>query len=254
MGLRATCELPIYIAGLSPKMLRLAGEVADGVMLWLCNPEYIRDVVVPEVTAGRERAGKGLEGFDIVAAVPAAVTDDRAARLRDHARRPDHLLEPAVLPRDDRALGLRRRHRAFDAGMEAGDPDKARTAISDGFLEDLTAIGPPDEVRAGVERYREAGATSPCIGPVPAPTSQPRWKQPPRRRLPTANRLNFVADLAPCTTLNYVTDGVTDSQHRVKPPRAMDDIREPPATPPPPAALSAARTSRGPSTAGGLGR
>ena len=51
-------------------MLRLAGEIGDGVMLWLCNPDYIRDVVIPAVSEGRERAGKSLDGFDIVAAVP----------------------------------------------------------------------------------------------------------------------------------------------------------------------------------------
>jgi 5,10-methylenetetrahydromethanopterin reductase len=49
------------------------------VVLWLCNPNYIRDVVVPQVRAGRERAGKQLEGFDIVAAIPAAVTDDKTS-------------------------------------------------------------------------------------------------------------------------------------------------------------------------------
>ena len=52
MGYEPRADLPIYVAALSPKMLRLAGEIADGVMLWLCNPDYIRDVVVPEV-AGR---------------------------------------------------------------------------------------------------------------------------------------------------------------------------------------------------------
>src|SRR5215210_2418797 len=74
-------DLPIYLAGLSPGMLRLAGEIADGVILWLCNPNYIRDVVVPTVREGREKAGKGLEGFDIVAAVPSAVGDDPTAAL-----------------------------------------------------------------------------------------------------------------------------------------------------------------------------
>ena len=56
-------DLPIYVAALSPAMLRLAGEVADGVMLWLCNPEYIRDVVVPEVTRrarARRQDARGL--------------------------------------------------------------------------------------------------------------------------------------------------------------------------------------------------
>ena len=79
MGYEPRADLPIYVAALSPNMLQLAGEVADGVMLWLCNPDYVRDVVVPEVRAGRERAGKSMDGFDVVAAVPAAATDDRAA-------------------------------------------------------------------------------------------------------------------------------------------------------------------------------
>ncbi len=49
-------DMPVYLAGLSPGMLRLAGEIADGVILWLCNPNYIRDVVVPTVREGREKA------------------------------------------------------------------------------------------------------------------------------------------------------------------------------------------------------
>src|SRR3954451_5571829 len=61
-------DLRLYIAALSPRMLRLAGEIADGVILWLCTPPYIERVVVPEVTRGRERAGRPLHGFDIVAA------------------------------------------------------------------------------------------------------------------------------------------------------------------------------------------
>jgi probable F420-dependent oxidoreductase len=166
MGLEPRADLPIYIAGLSPNMLRLAGEVADGVMLWLCNPEYIRQVVVPEVAAGRERAGKGIEGFDIVAAVPAAVTEDRAGAFQ--TMRGD-LITYWSLP-FYRAMiersGYGAEIAAFDAGMKAGDLDKAEEGISDRFLDDLTAIGPRAEVREAVERYRQAGATSPCVGPV----------------------------------------------------------------------------------------
>ncbi|MGH2805319.1 MAG: LLM class flavin-dependent oxidoreductase, partial [Thermoleophilaceae bacterium] len=84
-GYEARPDLPIYIAGLSPGMLRLAGEIADGAFLWLCNPDYVRDVVVPAVAEGRERAGRPLDGFDIVAAVPSAVTsepEEARGRLR----------------------------------------------------------------------------------------------------------------------------------------------------------------------------
>jgi alkanesulfonate monooxygenase SsuD/methylene tetrahydromethanopterin reductase-like flavin-dependent oxidoreductase (luciferase family) len=167
MGYEPRADLPIYIAALSPKMLRLAGEVADGVMLWLCNPDYIRDVVVPEVRAGRERAGKPAEDFDIVAAIPAAVTEDRAGAYE--VMRADLVtywslpFYRAMIERSGFGADIG----AFDAGMAEGDVERAKASISDEFLEQLTAIGSPQEVRAGVERYSRAGAGSPCVGPVP---------------------------------------------------------------------------------------
>jgi probable F420-dependent oxidoreductase len=167
MGYEPRADLPIYVAALSPKMLRLAGEIADGAMLWLCNPEYIRAVVVPELTAGRERAGKGLDGFDVVAAVPSAVTDDKAAAYE--TMRNDLItywslpFYRAMIERSGFGDDIAR----FDAAVQAGDVEKAKAAISDRFLEQLTAIGSAEEVRAGVARYAEAGATSPCVGPVP---------------------------------------------------------------------------------------
>jgi alkanesulfonate monooxygenase SsuD/methylene tetrahydromethanopterin reductase-like flavin-dependent oxidoreductase (luciferase family) len=167
MGYEARAELPIYIAALSPNMLKLAGEIGDGAMLWLCNPAYIRDVVVPEVKKGREKAGKELEGFDIVAAVPSGLTDDRDSAF---ASMRGELVTYFSLP-FYRAMiersGFTDDVKAYDEGMESGDVEKAKAAISDDFLEALTAIGDPEQVRAGIERYREAGATSPCVGGIP---------------------------------------------------------------------------------------
>jgi len=164
-GLEPRPNVRIYIAALSPGMLRLAGEIADGVILWLCNPNYIRDVVVPEVTTGRERAGKTLEGFDVVAAVPAAVTDDPTPAY-DAMRR--ELLTYFGLP-FYRAMiersGFEADVAAYDAA--AGDVDKMQAAISTDFLAVLTAVGDESAVRAGIERYQDAGTTSPCVGPIP---------------------------------------------------------------------------------------
>ena len=142
-------DMPIYLAGLSPGMLRLSGEIADGVVLWLCNPNYVRDVVVPSVREGREKAGRGLDGFDIVAAVPSAVTDDPdAARAR---------LREEVTP----YFGLP----YYRAMLERSglDPDAGPT---DEFLGILGAIGSADEAKASVRRYAESGATSPCVGGI----------------------------------------------------------------------------------------
>ena len=165
MGLGPHPDVRIYIAALSPGMLRLAGEIGDGVILWLCNPNYVRDVVVPEVTTGRERGGKTLEGFDVVAAVPAALTDDPTAAY-DAMRR--DLLPYFGLP-FYRAMiersGFDADVAAYDAA--AGDVEKMQAAISTDFLEVLTAVGDEAAVRGGLERYRDAGTTSPCIGPIP---------------------------------------------------------------------------------------
>ena len=158
-------SLPIYIAALSPAMLRLAGEIADGVILWLCNPSYIRDVVIPEVSAGRERAGKTLDGFDVVAAVPAALTDDREAAYR--AMRKDLIpyfglpFYRAMIERTGFAADIVRYDRA------AGDLEAMQGAISDEFLDELTAVGDAQALSAGITRYSSAGTTSPCIGPIP---------------------------------------------------------------------------------------
>ena len=170
-GLRLQVEprpdVRIYVAALSPRMLRLAGEVADGVILWLCNPSYIRDVVVPEVTTGREKAGRGIDGFDVVAAVPSAVTDD--LRVAYGTMRRD-LIPYFGLP-FYRAMiersGFGDDIAAFDEAAGGGDAEAMQEAISDGFLEVLTATGDEEAVRAGIERYSEAGTTSPCVGPIP---------------------------------------------------------------------------------------
>ena len=163
-GLEPRPELPILIAALSPSMLTLAGELGDGVMLWLCNPNYIRDVVVPAVRAGRERAGKSLEGFDVVAAVPGALTGDPAAAY-DAMR--SELLTYFSLPFYRTMLersGYGEDIAAFDAAR--GDRVGMRAAISGAFLEALSAVGDESAVRAGVARYVDAGVTLPCVGPI----------------------------------------------------------------------------------------
>jgi alkanesulfonate monooxygenase SsuD/methylene tetrahydromethanopterin reductase-like flavin-dependent oxidoreductase (luciferase family) len=165
IGLDPRPSLPIYIAALSPAMLRLAGEIADGVILWLCTPGYIRDVVVPEVRAGRERAGLTLEGFDVVPAVPAALSDDRddayAAMRKDLIPYFGLPFYRAMIERTGFGADIA----AYDAA--AGDVEAMAGAISDAFLDELTAVGDEAAVRAGVARYRDAGAGSPCVGPIP---------------------------------------------------------------------------------------
>ncbi len=167
MGFEPRGDLPIYVAGLSPNMLRLAGEIADGVMLWLCSPDYIRKVVLPAVAEGRERAGKGLDGFDLVAAVPVGLTDEpENARARQRSELVPYASLPFYRAMLERS-GFGDELAAFDEGMAGGDMERAKAALSDRLLDALGGIGAADDVRAAVDRYRAAGVTSPCIGGIP---------------------------------------------------------------------------------------
>lgn len=167
MGYEPRPELPIYVAALSPNMLRLAAQAGDGVMLWLCSPAYIRDVVVPELTVARAEAGLSMEGFDVVAAVPVGLTDDtEAGRASQRQELITYMSLPFYRAMLERS-GFEAEIAAFDEGMAAGDVERAKAGISDRMLAEIAGIGGPGEVRAAVERYRAAGATSPCIGGIP---------------------------------------------------------------------------------------
>jgi F420-dependent oxidoreductase-like protein len=150
---------PIYLAALSAKMLELAGEIADGVILWLCPPDYVRTVALPALTRGRQRANRSMEGFEIVAAVPLAVTDDRRAAL-DAFRA--ELVRYASLPFYRAMLetaGLRAEVAAFDRdGVVPAE-----------MAEVLGGIGAPAAARDYVDAYRRAGTTLPAIRPITFP-------------------------------------------------------------------------------------
>src|SRR5882762_3882803 len=144
-------DLPVMISALNPHMLELAGEHADGVVLWMCSPGYIRDHVVPGVTAGRMKAGKTLEGFEIVAPVPVCLTTDRAgaqAVFRNTVERYANL--PYYRKMMDKS--------GFAAQLASGD-------ISPEMLDEYAGIGDETQVRDAIRRYREAGATLPAAGP-----------------------------------------------------------------------------------------
>ncbi len=150
---------PLLLAALSSRMLELAGEIADGVVLWLCTPRYIRETAVPALERGRRRAGKSLDGFEIVAAVPLAITEDVAAGMeafRGEVRR--YLTLPfyrAML----QASGFAEDLAKFDAGG----------VVADRLAGALGAVGHPKTARAYLAAYRDAGVTLPAVRPITFP-------------------------------------------------------------------------------------
>ena len=156
---------PIYLAALSKKMLELAGEIADGVVLWLCSPDYVRDVAVPALQRGRARAGKSMAGFEIVAAVPLAIWDDGAAALAAFRGELARYLTLPFYRAMFEASGLGKELAAFDRN---GD-------VTEGLTRAVGGVGKPEAGRAFVRAYRDAGVTLPAIRPITFPDAP--WYQ-----------------------------------------------------------------------------
>jgi alkanesulfonate monooxygenase SsuD/methylene tetrahydromethanopterin reductase-like flavin-dependent oxidoreductase (luciferase family) len=150
---------PLYLAALSRKMLELAGEIADGVVLWLCSPDYVRDVAVPALGRGRARAGKTLAGFEIVAAVPLAISDDGPPALGAFRGELARYLSLPFYRAMLEASGLGKELAAFDRNGE----------VAEGLTRAVGAVGKPEAGQAFVRAYREAGVTLPAIRPITFP-------------------------------------------------------------------------------------
>jgi F420-dependent oxidoreductase-like protein len=159
---------PVLLAGLAPPMLELAGELADGVVLWLASPAYVRDVAVPALARGRARAGKPLEGFEITAAIPLAVTDDHAGATRLFREELVRYLSLPYYRTMFRASGFGDAVAAFDRDR---GPGRDADAVPATLLGALGAIGDARRARAEVDAYRAAGVTLPVIRPIGPPES-----------------------------------------------------------------------------------
>jgi F420-dependent oxidoreductase-like protein len=144
-------DLPIMVSALNPRMLELAGELADGVVLYMCSPAYIREHVVPAVTAGRAKAGKSMDGFEVVAAIPVCLTSDRAAGQEVFRKTVERY---AALPYYRKMMDAS----GFGAQLQAGE-------IREEMLDELAGIGDEEQVRDAIRRYSEAGVTLPGVGP-----------------------------------------------------------------------------------------
>jgi alkanesulfonate monooxygenase SsuD/methylene tetrahydromethanopterin reductase-like flavin-dependent oxidoreductase (luciferase family) len=153
---------PILLAGLGPKMLELAGEIADGAVLWLCAPAYIREHAMPAIRRGRARAGKPLEGFEVVAAVPAALTVDRAAGA---ALFRGELVRYLALPFYRAML----QQSGFGAELAAYDRAPRPDTIPERLTSALSAVGDFTTLSAFVTAHRDAGVTLAALRPIGFP-------------------------------------------------------------------------------------
>lgn len=148
---------PVLVAALRPRMLRLAGEEADGAIVnWLSAGDL--DRVVPEVGEGKE----------IVARIFVCPTDD-ADRARFVGRMAAAAyLNVGVYAAFHEWLGRGPQLRAMWEAWRAGDRRKATESIPDEVVDALVLHGSPEQCRARIAEYVERGVTVPVIALLPS--------------------------------------------------------------------------------------
>ncbi|MCL0101942.1 LLM class flavin-dependent oxidoreductase, partial [Dehalococcoidia bacterium] len=156
--------VPIYIAALGPQMLRLAGEIGDGVLLNWAAPTYLEEVNT-HLATGAQLAARNHKDIDRACYIRVAVTDSpdsiksaldqQLIRYSGMAYYHNHFVQSGFADNMD----------AIRHHLEKGDRQKAIAAITDEMRCQLAVFGPAEECRQEVERRRLAGVDLPVIAP-----------------------------------------------------------------------------------------
>ncbi|QFG26107.1 LLM class F420-dependent oxidoreductase [Actinomadura sp. WMMB 499] len=142
LGIGPIAPLPVMLAALGPVMLRIAGERADGTVLWMADERAVADHVAPRITKAAQEAGRPapriVAGIPVCLCKPSEVdaARERAARI---------LGEAEISPNYQRLL---------DYG-DAAD------------VGDLCAAGDEEAIAARFRRFRDAGVTDLSVRLLP---------------------------------------------------------------------------------------
>lgn len=162
-------DVPIYLAGLGPKAIALAGEIADGLITIHTPPEYLARADA-WLRGGAGWPGRRPAGFDLAAMIWVHVDDDV-----DLAR---DMVRPALAiylggmgtastnfyHRLAGRLGYAEQAERIQKSFLAGDLDAAIAALPDELVDAMTICGPPWRVRRRLAEYRAAGTTTLIAG------------------------------------------------------------------------------------------
>jgi F420-dependent oxidoreductase-like protein len=133
---------PVLLAALGPAMLRLAGERADGTILWLADERAIASHVAPRITAAAEAAGRPAPR--IVAGVPVCLCRDGEV--------------DAAVERTNRILSEAEVSPNYQRLLDQGD---ARD------VGDILAAGSEAAIEKRLRAFADAGATDVSVRVVP---------------------------------------------------------------------------------------
>jgi 5,10-methylenetetrahydromethanopterin reductase len=153
--------VPIWMSALGPRAMRLAGEVADGVLLNWCTPERVR-AAREEIREGAEVAGRDPADVAVAVYVRASLgAGDQPSMRALQAAAGEYASYPAYA-RQFAHMGLLEGSLQAAAAHAGGRPED----VPEGFVRALSMVGDPLAAREHLEAYRAAGADLPVVYPV----------------------------------------------------------------------------------------
>jgi len=160
-----SAPVPINLAAIGPKMLQLAGEIADGVMLNDFTPPDRLDWALTQIDLGAQRAGRRAEDLEIIKRRAFLVVDERQSAI-DFFR--NYLGTYGSAPAYQQAmsnLGYAAAVEKIRAGYAARDRAAIASAIPDEMIERLFAFGLEDDCRAVRDADFAAGVDTLVVSP-----------------------------------------------------------------------------------------
>jgi 5,10-methylenetetrahydromethanopterin reductase len=164
---RSMRDIPIYVGAMSPRMLRLIGQQADGGLPLLFPPESFPEAI-DHIRSGAMQAGRTLADVDIAACIWCSVAEDRQAAeraLREKLAYYGHTFSSSILAR----VGLSRADFApIQQRMHAGDPVAAAELVTPAMLR-LGVVGTAADLIPRLQHLVRLGARHLSFGPPLGP-------------------------------------------------------------------------------------
>ncbi|MEM7466748.1 MAG: LLM class flavin-dependent oxidoreductase [Pseudomonadota bacterium] len=162
--------VPVYMAAVGPKMLELAGEIADGVIGAFWSVEYVERVVMPSLRKGAERAGRTLDNFEVSVGMPTLCSDDAQAFSLHRGQVMQYATATKSSPAYEHSVseaGFADELEALKAAVTAKDYSSALGGISDDMVNRLTLTGDATNIKQRIAEYQAAGVTLLQANPTP---------------------------------------------------------------------------------------
>ncbi len=163
-------DIPLYIGATGDKMLEMAGEICDGVVLnYVVSVDYIKHAV-SLVEKGAQKVGKTLADIDRPELLVCCLSDENPdAAMAEGKKLVAYYLatEPHIMKASGVDQSLLEKVQAI-MSWPATEEDyiRASKVIPDEVVRNLMAVGTSDECRKKVREYVDAGVTCPILYPM----------------------------------------------------------------------------------------